>query len=122
MPAPSPSQAEPVTAATARGGEGGAQHLALEAEIDDAGPLAEETAQRREDERRREAQGRGEQGDELDEILGHADIAARAPSSLARPGRNMFSSAPQNRMTRPSIMTMSSPCNFGISKARALPP
>src|SRR5258707_9464655 len=116
------------------GGEGGTQHLALEADIDDASALAEQPAERRENQRRRQAQRRRQQRDGLDEeIVAHAG-ALPCPPPLAGEGRvggasrrasgrrKRFSSAPQNRMISPSMTMTSSRCNFGISKASSLPP
>src|SRR6185437_3674285 len=104
------------------GGEGGAEHLALEADIDDARALAEQAAERRQDERRGEAQRRRQQRDELEEGVAHASLGAGAGRSRASRTRKRFSSAPQNRMTSPSMTTMISRCSPGISKASSLPP
>src|SRR5437868_8161878 len=82
------SEAEPDRAGDGghrAGGEGGAQHLALEADIDDAGALAEESTERREDQRRRLAQRRREQRYGLDEeVVAHDGTAASWAAGASR--------------------------------------
>ena len=64
MPTRRPTQAEPVTAAAAAAGEGAGQHLALEADVEDAGALGIEPGKAGKQQRHRDADGRVEQAGE----------------------------------------------------------
>ena len=69
-------------------GERGEQHLALEAEVDHAGALAQAAGQRAQDQRRRHAQRRGEQRADGDVIHGartHRRFATRGAAAQREP-------------------------------------
>src|SRR5690606_9397444 len=93
------------------GGEGRAQHLALEADVEDTGPFGEETGKGGEDQRRRDADGGlGKLDEGLEEIHGaQAPLVAATSLPLGESptmmrvmaGRNMCSSAPAKRITSP---------------------
>ena len=107
-----------MTAAAAAAGEGAGQHLAFEADVENAGALGVEAGEAGEQQRHRDADGRVEQLDDDVEnpsqapVLAAAGIADRARANEANSawiaGRNMCSSAPANRMTRPWMMTIMS--------------
>ncbi len=111
------------------GGEGGGQHLALEADVEDAGPLRIETGQGRQQQRRRQAQRRVEdqqRGVEVHQAVpsacGASPRRCMDENNRASRGRNMCSSAPANRMTRPWMTTIMSRVMVGMSKASSAPP
>src|SRR5262249_39276126 len=115
-----------------RGGhEGGREHLAFQADIDQPAALAEQTAQRAQDERRRDAQrGREDEHRDGDPIF-HQVSAALTNAGFSRPsganrvsnhGRVRFASAPENRITKPWITTTMSRVTSGISNASSAPP
>ena len=107
------------------GGEGSAQHLALEADVDHARALGEQAGERRQHERRREPDGRVGQQQELQEQIVHqatAPAGAGLANSASSHGRNMCSSAPANRITRPWITTTRSRLSAGMSNDSSEPP
>ena len=105
-----------------RGGEEGRhQHLAFEADIDDAALLREQPAhgaehqRRRDPQRRRPASGRRRRRPRPSRAPG-------ARTATCSQGRGRCASAPENRMTRPWITTTISRVMVGISKASSAPP
>ena len=112
--AATPPQAEPRRRGDAGGEEGGHQHLALEADIDDAAALREQPAHGAEDQRRRHAQGRGRhRGRASDSAVVHHDAPERRTAPAARAAADC-ASAPENRITRPWITTTISRVISGI--------
>ena len=103
------------------GGEGGGQHLALEADVEDAGALGEEAGEAGEEQRRREAEARaGELQDGVE--VHHAAFARSRRKARSTGARTRFSSAPVKRMTSAWITTIISRLIAGISKASSAPP
>ena len=124
-------QAEPGAAGDLRhggGGEGRPQHLALERDVDHA-------ARARRTGRPCAASTSGAasrivlssikqelEGDLAQHQAGTAACRRGRANSASSCGRNMFSSAPANRITRPWITTTRSLLTRGISKASSVPP
>ena len=121
MAARRPIHAEPVTAAEGAGGEGGGEHLALEADVEDARALGVEAGEAGEQQRGREAQARaGKLEDGLE--VHQADLRRKRRKLRSTGTRTRFSSAPVKRMTSAWITTIISRLIFGISKASSEPP
>ena len=103
------------------GGEGGGQHLALEADVEDARALGEEPGEAGKEQRRREAQARP--GDLEDGVEVHQAVRPRRRRNSRSTGtRTRFSSAPVKRITSAWITTIISRLIDGISKASSAPP
>ena len=81
MPAPSPSQAEPVTAAVAAAANAAPSILPSSADVDHARALGEQAGERGEHQRRREADGQVGEQQGLEEELVHQ---ATAPAGAGR--------------------------------------
>ena len=96
------------------GGEGGDQHLALEADVEDAGALGVEAGEAAKISGIESRMRRGE--DDRMEMIHHgsprrrrcAGARSRRGEERADAGRNMCSSAPAKRMTRPWMTTIMS--------------
>ena len=104
------------------------QDLALEPDVDDARALGPQTREAGQDQRRAEPDAGGEDDDERVEEVHRAppsqiggEVVRRA-SNTATGRRNMCSSAPANRTTRPWMTTIMSRLIFGFSKASSAPP
>ncbi len=107
-----------------RSGEGGAQHLAFEADVDHAGALGEQSGKRGQNERDGEPDGGIGQQNGLQEEI-HQETASALPvlaKSASSDGRNICSSAPANRITSPWITTTMSRLIVGMSKESSEPP
>ena len=103
-----------------RGGdEGGDQHLALEPDVDDAGPLRPQARDAGEDQRHAHAD-RG--GEELDIEVHWLPSPPRGKNSAESAGRKAYSKAPMNRMTRPWMTTTMSRLISGLAKESSEPP
>ena len=103
------------------GGEGGGEHLALEADVEDAGALGVEAGEAGEQQRRREAEARA--GELEDGVEVHqAALSASRRKARSTGTRTRFSSAPVKRMTSAWMTTIMSRLIFGISKASSAPP
>lgn len=127
MPAPSPSQAEPVTAAAAPAAKAAPSILPSR-------PMSK-TPERSE---YRPARAASSSGVDSRTVLSRMRIivsnmgaspqavreagADNTPNSLMRPGRNMCSNAPAKRITSAWITTIMSRVMAGISKASSAPP
>ena len=112
-----------------RGGESGAQHLAFETDIDDPRTLGEHAGERDQDERRRNPEHGVDHEHEESDGVSHDRFYSAAGAKRGRRvnrasirGRNIFSKAPEKRMTRPWITTTISRLILGMSKARSFPP
>ena len=120
--------AEPGAAGDLRHGsrsEGGAQHLAFQRDVDHARALAEQTRHRGEHQRHGQSDGAVQHQQELEGDLAQHQAGTawgRRANRASSCGRNMFSSAPANRMTRPWITTTRSLLIRGMSKASSVPP
>ena len=103
------------------GGEGGGEHLAFEADVEDAGALGVEPGEAGEQQRRREAEagaGELEEGVEVHQ----AAFPRRRRKARSTGTRTRFSSAPVKRMTSAWMTTIISRLIAGISKASSAPP
>lgn len=106
------------------GGEGGPQHLAFEADVDDAGALGEEPGQRRQHQRRRHPQGRRCHGDGDEEGVFHASGLRRQ-----RPGEQALQLRAEQVLERAAeqdhqalMTTTISLLSAGMEKASSDPP
>ncbi len=100
--------------------EGAGEQLALEADIDNAGPLGIEAGQRRQDQRYGKAHGGVENEGQVDqELLHHLPPAAGSGWAKSRESgpRSMSPMAPVNRITRAWMVTIISRVMPGIWKA-----
>lgn len=113
------------------GGKGRTKHLAFQPDVEDAGALGEEAGKRREHQRHGDADRRFQEHEEnVKKIHDQAPLVCtsaaarwpRAAKTRVIAGRNMFSSAPAKRMTRPWMITIMSLEIEGISKAISAPP
>src|SRR5690606_25565821 len=103
------------------GGEGGGEHLALEADVEDAGPLGVEAGEAGEQQRRREAEARAGELEDGGEVH-QAAFRRRRRKARSTGARTRFSSAPVKRMTRAWMTTIMSRLMLGMSKASSAPP
>ena len=103
------------------GGEGGEQHLALDADVEHAGAFGIEAAKTGKQDRRRQADGRIEDREENAEIHHTASLAGAGTTKYIS-GRNRFSNAPANRMTRAWMTRIMSREIAGMAKDNSAPP
>ena len=121
MPAKQPDPGRARDRGEGAGGEGRGQHLALEADVEDAGALGIEPGEAGEQQGRRQPQARP------GELQDGVEVHHAAPRRIRRKARSTgtrtrFSSAPVNRMTSAWITTIISRLIAGISKASSAPP
>ena len=104
--------------------KGSAEHLPFQADIDHAGAFRVKPRQTGQQKRCRQADC-GIKCQDHDLEHDHASFSARARegvNSLMMVGRNMCSSAPANRITRPWMTMIMSRVMLGISNESSAPP
>ena len=126
MPASTPSQALPVICATAAAAKAAPSILPSSAMSTTPERSQNRPAMRGEHQRHRQPDRAVQHQQELEGDLSQHQagtaLGRRRANRASSCGRNMFSSAPANRMTRPWITTTRSLLIRGMSKASSVPP